>query len=385
MFTLSCPACQTALSLDDGYRGMTCRCSACTSLIAIPNDPMSQPAQVIRAGRPEAPGRPATPQQSGYHAAPAQPHQSGTGYGQPHVQPHASGMPPQQGSGWQQQQPVPPHLAAAPAGGPALVSIKRGGEEAAGKSGGGLSKNTLLIGALATPAALVLILLVVFLVLKGSPDAAQAGNTPGSEPVTGTTDETDRTSVSFGPSPDNLLTAIKNKPTVLGLPLGRHTAIFVDAGDLSREWFGLFQESLQETLQRQSAARVSLFYLSDGRVIEPSRQEIQPGRLLAAAVRDMDRNVNPVGKTGFWDATEAVVASGAEHVILVTARTKWSRSVEGLTARLKRGERPISFDVISFGGNNRDLREVAENFSGSLKVVEPADLRRWLREVAKAG
>ena len=406
MFTLACPSCQTALSLDDGYRGMTCRCSACTSLIAIPHDPATQPPQVIRAGRPESPTRPATPQHSGYAQQP--PHQSGFQPGMPHpqqpqhLQPGQPGYPPQPGmqppgfnpanpgqSGYAPQPPhgssyagTPPHVAAAPAGGPALVSIKRGNDTAARSSG--LSKNALLIGALATPAALVLILLVVFLVVKSGPDPAVAVDgdssvirqTGGDDPVA------QADNLQLGPSPDNRLVSARNKPSVIGLPLARHTTIFVDAGDTARPWFGLFQESLNETLSRDSSARVSLVYLTDGKVVLPPRQQIRPGRLLGAAVREMDRRVTPAGGRNFWAGLEAAVDTDAEHIVMVTARTKWDRSVDKLRAILKSSDKSVSFDVVSFGGANRTLEQIAKDFNGVLQDVDLDDLRRWIRELS---
>ena len=359
MFTLSCPACQTPLSLDEGYRGMTCRCSACSSLIAIPQDPLSQPATVIQQGRPEVPGgRPAQPA-----GAAAVSYPGGSGSAAVYPGGHASGS-------RVEVPPNHPHPSEAP---PPLVSIPK-------RSSYGSKNNKLLLAGLAVPVVLVLgAITAVLLLAGGNGEPVEAATTPDTQsPVLTTAEDTQ----TVNPSPGNPL----NLPnaTVLGLPLARHTVVFVDAWqDPDKEpWFSNFQESLNESLQKTSSGRVSLVYLADGKIFEPPRQQVQPGRLLTAAVRNMDRQVQLGPEKGnFWGGLKAALATGADHLILVTNRELWEPAIPGLRSRLKNAGRNVEFDVILFGEPNRSLSVVTGSFNGTVRTVRPEELRRWLREM----
>ena len=387
MITIACPKCSAKLRVDPAFQGLTCRCTHCQSLLAIPSDAARMPVRLA-------------PEPSGSSRAGGKSRAGGTSRGGS-SRAGRSAAAATAGSTAQLQDVygaggTAPSLqvAKAPRGGGGaggggtpepLITLERRRRRGPGH------RNAVLAGA-GVAAALMVGLGVVLVVLIANrsgvagPDTAWASSTPAPVAATPPRAPTPAPPAPVAPvAPDAPAVDPDNPhgwstPTVLGQPLAGHTAVLVDAVEQSRPWMGSVNRSLLETLSKPGQDEtVSVFYVHDGEVSALPRQPLRPGRAVRSSLARLQREAPAAGKKGFYDGLNAALDARPDHVLVITGRQEWDKAADYVLSLVQKAPSKPTFNVVSMGGENADLDRIAAATGGVVEPLEASTVRGWLR------
>lgn len=386
MITISCPKCSAKLRVDPAFQGLTCRCTHCQALLAIPSDAARMPIRIAAEPTGSARGgrAAASSSVSGSQMQDVYNNNSAPGLGVVQAPRQAASTEP-------------------------LISLERPGS----KSG---NQTAILAGAAAAGAFIlgIGVLLVVLIASKNDasgPSAAFASSSPpaprsifeaspaaGNRPLT--LPPASNQPLSYTPpaplrpvqpaqpaaaevpsrpvDPNNPHTW--RTPTVMGQPIAGHTVVLVDSVEQSRSWIKPINNSLLETLSKPGGdERVSVFYIHSGGSEGLPRQPLAPGLALRSSLERLQNSSSASGTSGFYDGLRDALDANPDHVMLITARTKWQSAAPYVLEQVRASSTSPTFSVVSFGGNNADLRSVTEATGGTFESMRPEAVRVWIR------
>ncbi len=382
MITIKCPKCDAKLRVDPAFQGLTCRCTHCQSLLAIPSDAARMPVKLApepAGGTKSATGagrsRSGSGTRSGTRAASAAAaSRSGTQLQDVYSGSGAAAPP----LGVVQ----PPRQAAATE---SLISLEPG--RGRGRSGGrGGNQTAIIAGAVGVGAALLAIgVLLVVLIASSSGSGAASTAYASPQPQARATAEpesifTETRATPAAPSrpaeTDN--PATWKTPTILGQPFAGHTVLLVDSVEQSRDWIDDVNRSLLETLTKSgNGERISVFYIHDGQVDGLPSQPLSPGRAISTPLSRLQDKAPASGRRGFYDGLAAAIDAQADHIVVVTGRQEWDKAGPYIQSRLDEAAGKPSFSIIALSGRDRDLQKIADATGGYLEPLEASTIRRW--------
>ncbi|BAM02943.1 zinc ribbon domain-containing protein [Phycisphaera mikurensis] len=387
MITIACPKCSAKLRVDPAYQGLTCRCTHCQSLLAIPSDAARMPVRLAAEGAEGSGARRSASTASGSS-------RSGSSRGSSRSGTQLQDVYSGNGSTAPALNVVqPPHEAAAPT---QLISLQDRGS----RGGSGGHQAAILAGAIGA-GVLILTLGVVIVVMITSkappagpatayasterrslfqPEPEPAATPPlrvAAAPAVAATPEPAKPAEA-PEDPDNPMGW--NTPTVLRQPIAGHTAVLVDAVEQSRGWIDDVNATLLATLSRNGdGEKVSVFYVHDGEVSRLPRQPLAPGRALRASLAKLQEQAPAAGRKGFYDGLHAALGARPDHVIVITGRREWDKAADYVLGRVTDAPSKPTFSVVSLGGPNADLDRITAATGGELDDLSPRTVRSWVR------
>ncbi|MEM9417554.1 MAG: hypothetical protein AAGA25_00685 [Planctomycetota bacterium] len=172
-------------------------------------------------------------------------------------------------------------------------------------------------------------------------------------------------------------------PNVMNVELQPgHTAVLFDAVDRSKYWYNNARKALIAGLSHQGSGQtISLFAVSDGKVIAYPKNPFTPSPARRAALTTFLDPIEPIGKGGLGASLDAAVASGAKEVVFVTGRsTGWGAYLETLKKKLNSGDRTVKLHIVQMGEESPELKTFIEGENeGEYQQVWFKPLEAWLK------
>lgn len=323
---MDCPRCRETLSLDAGFAGGVCRCSACGAMMTVPRHPGSEAPQ--RVVRPEAPE---SERRDDHEAAP----DAET----------ADDTPP-----WRTESGEPVQVAEATV--PVAAATRR------------KARLVTIAGFSVVVSILVGVSILAIILLSD-----------------GEGDTTAALVEEFGYDPElNPFTA--EEANVLGLSLTRRDAVVVDASSSSEAWLALVGENVAEAVSKlPGRASLAVVVATDGapRWLTPAETLARVSELDSAALVEQAEAVRAAGRSTPAPAIEAAKRAGADRVVFVLGRALAMAEADAVAAAL--GDDPPRLDVVLIDvGDPSSARRLAEDSGGRAIELSSDKLARWYRQ-----
>lgn len=170
-------------------------------------------------------------------------------------------------------------------------------------------------------------------------------------------------------------------PNVLNVELQPgHTAVIFDSIERSKNWFDHARAALIAGLVHPGSGQtVSLYVVSDGKVIPYGRNPFTPAPARRTALTNFLDPMNPVGKGGLGASLDAAIGSGAKQVIFVTGRsTGWGAYLDTLKGKLNPNGRSVKLHIVQMGEASPELQGFIEGDNeGEYKQIWFKQLENW--------
>lgn len=332
---LECPACSELLELDMGFAGGVCRCSACGTLMTVPQD-AQQGGQAEQLSRPERPDDP-----SGLSGVmPAESHASPSRSSQ---RPVSRRSPVRSGKRKGTRKPKGKATARGSS------STRSGGRIEQGVYTTASGKTVQIDRAMEVPTAsarrtgvriattVVFFAVVLFVVVIGAVAVIymlqnpKGGNPDGEDDDTVVVD--DPTQFTYQPSANPYLI---EQPNVMGMPISGTVAIVIEVGPDNANWLEPAAEMIGTGLTRPGGDSRLLLYAPGPEGVRSYRRDpVAPATVTADLLVDFVGESSGTGTAGVSEAIERALDASPTMLILVCGQPGsddillWEESLAG--------------------------------------------------------
>ncbi len=338
MLELECPNCKELLELDIGFAGGVCRCSNCSVLMTVPENPASERAEkLIRPERPEGTSGEYGDQEA-LDPAEALADASAVDTGTYTT-----------ASGKSYQIDADTYI-------PTARKIKRPAVRA----------TVVLVFVLVMAAIVSVCASALMILLHGAPEASWQ---PGSEKIL----------ADYDPSMNPFEIEM---PNIVGLPIGKKSVVVVDTSSDGRVWLGVVKDMIQDGTDHQlTGMEFQLVISSEGSasVFPPQPQPMI--EIDRAGLRDFLAGFIAMGQPDLPKAIDVAMTSNPTQVILITGRQLDRGAIESITKVLELTP-GTQFDMLLIDANvTPAVQDLVRRYNGRCEKVSAQMLRQWLNEI----
>ena len=337
MLELECPNCKELLELDVGFAGGVCRCSNCSILMTVPENPAAERAEKLV--RPERPGGPDGGLAGDEALDPASALADASAID--------AGMY-TTASGKSYQIDEDTYI-------PTARKIKRPAVRA----------TVALVFVLVMAAIVSVCASALMILLHGAPEQAWQ---PGSEKILADYDP------AINPFEIDM-------PNIVGLPIGTKTVAVVDTASVGRVWLGVVKDMIEHGTDHElTGMQFQLVMSSDGTVpvFPPQPQpmiEIDRG-----GFKDFLTGFIALGQPDLPKAIDVAMTSNPKQVVLITGRPLDGDAVDAISKTLELTP-GTQLDVMLIDAEaTAAMNDLVRRYNGRCVNQSAQQLRQWLNE-----
>ena len=364
---LECPSCKEELEIDAGFAGGVCRCFNCGSLMTVPALDAAAPVQ--RSARPDAPS--GTQQvnledadEGGQASASAASEEKAGGS----ARPDAPGRP---ASPQPMKTAAKPELIEAVNEADGTYTTQSGRQVAAGAVPMARRKKTAMkVGVIA-----VFILIVASLVGVSVAAVMFLVQSTQPEPEPDVREVIRETRGGYDPDQNPFDMAEAN---MLGVRLTGDVVLVVDASGISQQWLGLAGDAVVDAAVKSGVSRLQVLYLTESGVVAwPDAMKAIDGDT-AGRLRTFVDDRYTSGRAPLAAGMTAAAAAKPDQIVLVTSQTFDATLVATLEKALAGAPR-ASLDVITIDSDSQAARDWVQETGGRTVDLPISRLTTWYR------
>ena len=327
---LQCPSCSLRLELDGGFAGGVCRCSNCSTLMTVPEDPEAERAEALT--RPDAPDI------------------AGKRLDSP-------------------RQDSPPATTPTSQADPQTFTTKTGKQVRIGnvrsipiaKKKRKMLRAAVVMMFIAGVLCVVAVCIAGFIFLMNGPPSQDAGAALVEQ-------------LGYDPQANPYLL---DRPNVLGLTVAGRTAVIVDASASSAGWLSLLKDAISSGLSSDegTSASVAIWYVTEDKSEALLDGFTSLSELTTAQLESLQTPIVASGVASLDQQISIVLQQNPDRIILVVSSDQTETQAQQIAAQLSRHEAVV--DVAMIANYEQAFKDLAHLQQGQAIELSQSQLKDW--------